>query len=279
MQRFARLRPQLIQQLAGPVIIETMTQPLYRLDTHDHAIMARGWALLAALAVQLAQWLGASEGGLHLSRHRLFGLVRVGEAMARRLLVMAALCLPRPMARTPRPMTQDQKRALKALAKSPSDKIVRFALAEPLAAYRIVGPPGPRYTGPDQGPRIRSFYDDPFAVTRALLASPTAPEPEPEPGPDPLLRRLDALQHVVDHKHRHARRMARWMAHQAQHRYGRSSPLRPGRAPGQVKAVRSRSREQACLADLDGNVRRAVAIVRRSLATGPPDSVGKTAPC
>ncbi len=242
------------------------------MDWQDEALIKRAWGLLSLLATQAAAMIAALPADRRGARavHR---ILRIGEAMARRILMMTALdaglaALP---AIPSTPLSAKARAALKALTKDKNHiPALRFKLAEPLSTRVSTDAPGARYTSMDKGPRIRLLWDDdPFCVTRALLAPPppSPPDPEPAPEPDRLSQRLDILNDVIAHPIRHTRRMSRWLARQAVQRHGRSTPLRPGRPPGQIKTRRLRGPEQACLGDLDWAARR---LKTRTAATGPP---------
>jgi hypothetical protein len=85
--------------------------------------------------------------------------------------------------------------------------------------------------------------------------APYRPLPPP-PAPDDVLdatritRRLQALGAALDDLQGQAKRFARWRARKAAGRTSRNWPLRPGRAPGQLKAKSRRQEVHDVLSDL-----------------------------
>jgi hypothetical protein len=163
-------------------------------------------------------------------RRAALALLRPAEAVARRLVVMAAEGVAAP---PPRPAPVIPAGAARAGFR---DSLPAFRLIERqprLQPLRLVAPP--------RGvPRIRAFWAAPRPATAALIASPTR---NPSPGPDtpvdaaPLRRRLAVLEAALADLPRQARRLALWRARFARRRAGEPaalapSPLRFGRPPG-----------------------------------------------
>lgn len=247
------------------MVVAMWTRKPITLDWQDEALIRRGWALVGLLLAQVAAMLDQ-----RVAAHR---LLRIGEAMARRLLLLSALAMPIYAAQSRRAMDAATKAKLKAQRKADTAETPpRFHLAEPLLLRSALAPSGPSYVSRDRAPRIRTLGDDPFHVTRNLLYPPESKDENPAPADDfrAIQRRLAALRHVTDAPHKAVRRMARWLSSQAGKPHGRSSHLRPGRAPGQVRDRRRRGVFQACLGDMDFAILR-VRQPGSRLTTGPPD--------
>ncbi len=234
-----------------------MSSPVFKPDHHDRIACERGWKVLRGLVRHLAAMV-ATMASPNAARR----LCRIGEALARRLLTVRACSCPLPVLR---PLTRRAREAfLKAQARRrldpndvryipPQPSTPRLTLAEPLASFSSIDPP--RYKPRDW--RMPAKREERHGVLTVRIhcvggiPAPVAKDETPR-----LTRRLQALNAVVDNPARATRRMARWLARQRADRHGRLSPLRPGRAPGQVRA-RYRIPEQAALADVDHVARRA----------------------
>lgn len=176
-------------------------------ERYEAQFLARGFAMLRDLIARAAMLVGATRaGGLaaHL-RQPLLRLLRPGEILLRRMLVVMAFQL------TPPSIAPARRGSTGAAPSAPG--VPGFSLIEP---YPSTTPFHLRRPICRPRPRIRSF-DDP-------VAKETAPQ---NPLPDPLLSRLAALEAVVSAPDRAALRLARWFARRRNGR--RSSPLRIGR--------------------------------------------------
>ncbi len=268
-------------------------------DRFDRAVIARGWGVLACIAMRLTAMLACLDGKRQVNAaHR---LCRVGEAMARRLLVAQALLNPLPRLR---PLTHQARRAFAEAARrrrfSPDDvrykppvlRKMRFRLSEPLAHYgglddarkgraRALAPAVrvEQYgiltviTHSTHGDRFKP----PLSVARAPIPADLMPDAPGDAAPGRLTRRTEALADVIARPGAHARRMARWMVRARLKRYGRRQPLRLGRAPGQIWRFSDRDRDQFMLKEAQTLARRALAAWPRpprsdtlAKATGPP---------
>ena len=244
-----------------------MSSPVFKPDHHDRIACQRGWAVLRVLVEKLALLVAAMSAAdsPNAARH----LCRVGEALARRLLTVRALSLPLPKVA---PFTRAVREAFARAARrrkldprdvryvAPQPTIPRLKLAEPLASFSSIDPP--KHTPRDW--RLPAYREEQHGVLTVRIHRVGGIEaPEPTDQGAPLERRLAALQAVVESPSRATRRMARWLARQRSLRHGRRSPMRPGRAPGQVRE-RERSWEQSALADADHVAHRAHAAVPRT---------------
>ena len=209
---------------------------------------------------------GGGEGLLRRARHSaVLRLLRPAESAVRRLIVVAArgmvVKLPPPRPPKPKPMAPLLRSLGIAVVLSPAD-IARAAKAARAAAARAARPRLPSLPLLDPlkrfGPRRR--YVPPHAAPRIwTLGMERRPLPPP-PSPDDLIDagrlglRLQALASALDDLPAQARRFARWKARRdaalarekdaagAQtggfrdsRRFYRISPLRPGRAPGNLR--------------------------------------------
>ena len=198
---------------------------------------------------------GGGEGLLRRARHSaVLRLLRPAESAVRRLIVVAArgmvVKLPPPRPPKPKPMAPLLRSLGIAVVLSPAD-IARAAKAARAAAARAARPRPPSLPLLDPlkrfGPRRR--YVPAHAAPRIwTLGMERRPLPPP-PSPDDLIdagrlgRRLTALASALDDLPAQALRFARWKARRDRDRSdptrrnsrGRTSPLRPGRAPGNLR--------------------------------------------
>jgi hypothetical protein len=166
-------------------------------------------------------------------------LLRPAEAAVRRLLVVAARDITVP---TPPPRKVTPKRPkLRTYADGsmlvprflrtpppkpprPAPRRIAFQLADTLRGLSYFKP---QRIPTRSLPRIRSF-DEPF-IRRPV---PSPPMPDDPIDARRLLLRLEALGRVLGDLPREAKRLARWQARCDARQIRRSSPMRPGRAPG-----------------------------------------------
>lgn len=182
----------------------------------DHIVMCleRGWRVVAPLIGALAR-VSNPRGA---ARREALALVRIAEAMLRRLFILMAL--PLKLSAAPRGLVDLPDFANFTVSEMP---ILRFGLTEALAAY----PPEPSI-----GPRIRSL--DFFGLPEAK--APVMPSKAHD-----LAARIAALQTAFEHRAKHARRMAKWIARaRALIGPGRRFALRTGRPPGYSPRRRAR---------------------------------------
>ncbi|HTV72068.1 MAG TPA: hypothetical protein VMF90_26355 [Rhizobiaceae bacterium] len=213
-------------------------------------VVSKNREKLARVLAALVKMAGLSETRTHLPRHihrAVLRLLRPAESAARRLIIIAARGLvvslpkprpPRPKPKTsfvkkgstrsgivlPRGMSEAQFRALMTGGdvKAPTKSgFRRLPLADPLSRFR-------RRRRSRPAPAVRPFeYYEPLDATR-------------------LGFRLQAVGDVLDNLPVYAQRFARWKIRRdaagAQNkelrdagRIRRSSPLKPGRAPGSLK--------------------------------------------
>ena len=200
---------------------------------------------------------GGGEGLLRRARHNaVLRLLRPAESAVRRLIVVAArgMVVKLPPQRPPKPKLAPMAPVLRSLGiavvLSPAD-IARAAKAARAAAARAARPrpaslplldPLKRF-----GPRRR--YVPAHAAPRIWTPGMEWRTLPPPPSPDDLIdagrlgRRLQALASVLDDLPAQALRFARWKARRDRDRSdparrnsrGRISPLRPGRAPGNLR--------------------------------------------
>ena len=216
-------------------------------------ILSRLFGMAAGVGGVLSP--GDGEGLLRRARHSaVLRLLRPAESAVRRLIVVAArgMVVKVPPARPPKPKSMAPVlRSLGiAVVLSPAD-IARAAKAARAAAARAARPRLPSLPLLDPlkrfGPRRR--YVPAHAAPRIwTLGMERTPLPLP-PSPDDLIdagrlgRRLQALASALDDLPAQARRFARWKARRDRDRSdparrnsrSRTSPLRPGRAPGNLR--------------------------------------------
>jgi len=203
------------------------------MEEFDHigACTARGWEIAAGLIAGLSAALSPTRALRGAARREALALLRVAEAMVRRILLL--------LAGQVQPAKSRAAEALPdfTLMTGPADPAPRFALTEPQARWP--------QDSPASGPRIRLIDD-------ALLAQSSAEPPDPTDPNAQFWRRLAALSHVLAHRRKHLKRMARWLAAaQARQGPGRRFPIRPGRPPGYSRARRTRDPvTQSSLMDL-----------------------------
>jgi len=197
------------------------------MDRMDHVALCieKGWGLVAGLLAALAYSLSSPAPLSGTPRHEALSLLRLAEAMVRRLLMLMARGLQRPYAQTarePRPLPD-----FSSFAKA-RDPLARFAATEPLARYPAAAP--------ETGPRIRCLNLAEFAPSAQKMGKTEAQSPV-------LKARLQALQNIVRNPKRQASRMARWLT-KAEALWGKSPgrfrPIRPGYPPGYSKRRRRR---------------------------------------
>ncbi|HTV69976.1 MAG TPA: hypothetical protein VMF90_15700 [Rhizobiaceae bacterium] len=204
-----------------------------------NVVVTKNREMLVGILAALVAMAGLSETRTHLPRHihrAVLRLLRPAESAARRLIIIAARGLvvtlpkprpPRPKPKTsfvkkgstrsgivlPRGMTEAQFRALMTGGdvKAPTKSgFRRLPLADPLSRFR-------RRRRYRPAPAVRPFeYYEPLDATR-------------------LGFRLQAVGDVLDNLPVYAQRFARWKARRAAGCIRRSSPLKPGRAPGSLK--------------------------------------------
>ncbi|HTV68881.1 MAG TPA: hypothetical protein VMF90_10120 [Rhizobiaceae bacterium] len=203
-------------------------------------VVTKNREMLVGVLAALVKMAGLSESRTHLPRHvhrAVLRLLRPAEAAARRLIIIAARGLkvtlpkprpPRAKPKTsfakkgstrsgivlPRGMTEAQFRALMTGGdgeKKPARPgFRRLPLADPLSRFR-------RRRRYRPAPAVRPFeYYEPLDATR-------------------LGFRLQAVGDVLDNLPAYAKRFARWKARRDAGRIKRTSPLKPGRAPGSLK--------------------------------------------
>ena len=200
------------------------------MDRIDHIAIAlsRGWGVVERLVSVLSTVIHTGRTPAGSARREALCLLRVAEAIIRRLLIL--------MARQHRPAGPRTAAAPAALPDfssfAPAAPLARFPLTEPFASF-----PGP----PNTGPRIRSLcFSSNYLGDEAAFRNAT------KTGIDHALSnkmatRLGVLKDVLAHRSRHARRMGRWLARADAAlglRPARFSPLRPGRPPGYSAARR-----------------------------------------
>ena len=203
---------------------------------HFAICVGRGWGIVASLIAVLS----AVSNPRGAARREALHLVRVAEAMMRRMFILMALPLK---LFTPRGVVAERPDFSSfATTVHPA---ARFALTEALAAW-----PSLR----DSGPRLRVLEYDVYPVPLAAAG--------PASGHD-LAARIAALQNAFEHRARHARRMAKWIARaraRARSDPGRFYALRAGRPPGYSPRRRTRDPAvQDSLMDLHGFAWRALA--------------------
>jgi len=201
-------------------------------DHIDQCIM-RGWRIAAELLTSLSAVLSPTRSLTGAAKREALALLRVVEAMVRRVLVLLAAQLkPRTPSTTPQTLPDFSQ-----FTPAEPDRTPLFTLTEAQAAWP--------QENPDSGPRIRLLDD-------ALLAQPSTSKAAPDDLNTRFWHRLAALQHVAANQRKHVRRMARWLAHaRALTGPGRRFPMRPGRPPGY--SARRRTRDpltQSSLMDL-----------------------------
>ncbi|WP_370234529.1 MULTISPECIES: hypothetical protein [Henriciella] len=171
-------------------------------DLHTAACLEKNWPVLAGL-LGLVQRLLNAPLFTHGLKRRAYGLLRLAESLARRLLVLRAVSLVLPALRV-RP--HDTAHPQTARDQAPRQPAIRLVEALP-------GFPGP---------------DD----IAAHPTAPSLPEADDTPAnPAPALARLTALQDMIDRPDHHARRMARFLK-RLYARTGRLHPFRLRRPPG-----------------------------------------------
>ncbi len=272
-----------------------MQRSIFKPDHHDRLALSRGWEVLCILVGQvavLAAGLAATgdKAGVNAAR----ALLRTGESLARRLLAARALMAPLPRIT---PLTHKAREALNQMVarrrldprdiryKPPAPRQHRLVLAEPLA--RFAPEPGEQASRKSWlAPAVRvehygiltvttySTHGDP-AKPPLLIEGAHAPDCQQPPSAADsrqLAHRIAALKDVIDRPQPNVRRMARWIARQRSIDHGRSCPMRPGRAPGQIKDRRRRSQAHNWLGEVDLVARRA------AFARAPPDHLLHAAP-
>ncbi len=190
------------------------------MEEFDHigACTARGWDIAAGLIANLSAALSPTRAFSGVARREALALLRVAEAMVRRILLLLAGQLQPAKPRAVQTLPDF------TLMTGPADPAPLFALTEPQASWP--------QTSPASGPRIRLLDD-------ALLSQPSAEQPDPTDPNARFWQRLSALSHVLNHRRKHLKRMARWLA-AAHARQGpaRRFPIRLGRPPGYSRARR-----------------------------------------
>lgn len=171
------------------------------LDSHEQTCLERGWTALGLLAILIARLTGAGLFTQRLKR-RVYQLLRAGEALARRLLILAALD-------EDLPAQPDRQRSQQTLAQEgvhdrPSPRASNFKLEEPFAAFHPLS-------------------DIPFEPQTGH--EPTLPDPDTPADASHALARLKTLQALLIDPSRQITRMARWLAAHVQLDIGRRSPL------------------------------------------------------
>jgi hypothetical protein len=227
------------------------------------------------------------EGVPTLPRHRhraILRLLRPAESAARRLIIVMAeglaVVLPPSRPRKPKPMPLAPALRSLGIAVVTSGSVAAACRAAAGAQNKNRAPAGPRKPILPLLDPLKSFAPRRRSVPahaaprimRLDLEAPYHPLPPPPARDDPLdatalTRRLRALGAALDDLPGQARRFARWQARNRasraaagaqnrnpaaknERRARRSWPLRPGRAPGQIKAERRRQDVHDVLADL-----------------------------
>ncbi len=278
----------LSDSISGRGMVGAMTHHRFVPDHYDSAALDKGWGQLKAIVEQLvvmAAMLGAITGGkCNAARH----LCRMGESLARRILTARAMMAPLPVVRS---LTRAQAQALKdRLARAHQrrrqmgkgdapTRPAQLKLAEPLATFdSLYGQKAPRARPLPPAVRVEQYgiltvvtysthgdrHKPPLSVARAPIPETLMPPSADDPAPGAaMMRRIGALQAVIDRPDHHVRRMGRWIARQRSLRFGRHGPLRPGRPPGHVRDKRQWCPARSALSEAD-------CAARRALATGPP---------
>ena len=228
------------------------------LDQYALTCLERSWPRLVALVGQIASVLQGREGAPGRQAHiGAQALLRMAEAMLRRILVLMAADLPLPKGKATTPpvdthtATRDRGPVILHVPAS-LGLAVHIAMPEPTRHTRTPNPPRPpRFRLTEHVPTI----DAAFSMT-AATPTPGAPNfasqgNSTSPNLDRTLRRLAALQDAMAHPDREARRMARWLAQgHANWRHARINPIRTGRPPGFNRSRMRRDKTQQSLWDL-----------------------------
>ncbi len=190
------------------------------MEEFDHigACTTRGWNIAANLIASLSAALSPDRTFTGIARREALALLRVAEAMVRRILLLLAGQLQPAKPRAAQTLPDF------SLMTGPAEPAPLFALTEAQASWPQISA--------NSGPRIRLLDD-------ALLLQPSAAQPDPIDPNARFWQRLDALSHVLSHRRKHLGRMARWLA-AAHARQGpaRRFPIRLGRPPGYSRARR-----------------------------------------
>ena len=170
------------------------------LDSHEATCLERSWNAFGLLLALIRRLTGSSLFTRQL-KWRTYRLLRAGEALARRLLILAALDreLPAPTApRSPHPEPAEGGKASSA-ARKPG-----FPLEEGLPAFHPLS-------------------DSPFYL-RTPQDIPST-DPDAPASADHALARLRTLEALLLDPSRQIARMARWLAGHVRLVIGRRSPL------------------------------------------------------
>jgi len=190
------------------------------MEEFDHigACTARGWDIAASLIASLSSALSPTRTFTGVARREALALLRVAEAMVRRILLLLAGQLKPAKPRDAQTLPDF------TLMTRQTEPAPMFCLTEAQASWPQISA--------NSGPRIRLLDD-------ALLSQPSTAAPDPTDPNARFWQRLTALNHVLSHRRKHLGRMARWLA-AAHARQGpaRRFPIRLGRPPGYSRARR-----------------------------------------
>jgi len=196
---------------------------LPNMPNQTQAALARNWAILIALILQIRGLAGRPVLGAARRRAQIFHLLRVAEGLARRWLILNAGCA----------------RSRTACRKAPNRATIPDASKTAPAEAPLL-----RLLEPDPVLRPDDFSEQPFGAVQpfeaALHGADLAAPAENGAG---IARRSQALLDVMRRPHYHTARMARWLRRAAkttQTAFGRFHPLRVGRPPG------ARRRDRSC---------------------------------
>ena len=206
------------------------------LETHRLALLRLVMAL--GVAVRIGAGIAGGEG-VRLPRHlrlALARLVRPAEAVARRLVVMAARIEGLEAAAAARDVPRPARRRAPRPRPRPAARVARLPLADPFpdpARRHAAAPPTrgrPRITFLDESPAVAAARE--AARAAAAVAAAEARRVRPEDATR-LVARLGAIRAALDDLPGEVLRLMRWHAGQARRagagKGSRLSPLRHGR--------------------------------------------------
>jgi hypothetical protein len=217
-------------------------------------VIDRNRELLLRIVAALFAVAGLDDGATpatlpRCTRNYVMRILRPAESALRRLIVIAARDIgiePRPSSPVILDLDARTSQAPSLLARTHSAKPAKASLKKNKATPQPTAARPPAF--PVSDPLKRFDFSPPrrrpksvpritFIGLTELRPIPERHEPSPGDAVDAtrLYRRLVALKHALDDLPRAARRLARWRARQEAKPFGRTSPLRPGYAPGRRK--------------------------------------------